>query len=326
MRITAALAFAAGGDPRPRPGGLHRGRPPAAGTGRGAAVRLRAGQRDARRRDRPRTGGGGCGDGPEAPTPAATRLALAVEAMAEPDWLTWARDLQAIAQTGLTFSRDHYGRERDERLRAMASQVMAAHTGSPAERIEALFAGEAGYVTPKVDVRGAVCDGAGRLLLVREIADGGRWTLPGGWADVNFTAAENVVKEVREESGDAVRVRKLAATWDRTRQGHPAGVFSCCKLFFVCDLAGGAAATGPTRVTACRAAAAPSAGWRARRRGRAMPQSPYRHAGSVHGQKSTKAWQATSTCTRPGTNGSLSRASLTLACSRDGTTHTGGYA
>jgi ADP-ribose pyrophosphatase YjhB (NUDIX family) len=165
--------------------------------------------------------------------------------MAEPDWLTWTRELQAIAQTGLAFVRDPYDRERYETLRALASKMMAAHTAAPAERIEALFAGEGGYATPKVDVRGAAFDGQGRLLMVREVADGGRWTLPGGWADVNLTAAENVIKEMREESGFEVSVRKLAAVWDRTHQGHPAGAFSCCKFFFICDITGGAAATGP---------------------------------------------------------------------------------
>jgi ADP-ribose pyrophosphatase YjhB (NUDIX family) len=165
--------------------------------------------------------------------------------VAEPDWLTWTRELQAIAQTGLAFAHDPYDRERYEMLRVLASKMMAAHTAAPVERIEALFENETGYATPKVDVRGAVFDDRNRLLLVRELADGGRWTLPGGWADVNLTAAENVVKEIREESGFDVRVRKIAAVWDRTRQGHANGVFSCCKLFYICDIVGGAAATGP---------------------------------------------------------------------------------
>jgi len=116
---------------------------------------------------------------------------------AEPDWLTWTRELQAIAQTGLAFVRDPYDRERYEMLRVLAAKMMAAHTAAPVERIEALFENETGYATPKVDVRGAVFDDRNRLLLVREVADRGRWTLPGGWADVNLTAAENVVKEVR---------------------------------------------------------------------------------------------------------------------------------
>lgn len=77
--------------------------------------------------------------------------------------------------------------------------------------------------------------------MVRELADGGRWTLPGGWADVNLTVAESVIKEVREESCFEVNVRKLAAAWDRARQGHPPGVFSCCKAFFICEIVGGVA-------------------------------------------------------------------------------------
>jgi ADP-ribose pyrophosphatase YjhB (NUDIX family) len=161
----------------------------------------------------------------------------------EPDWLTWARELQAIAQTGLTFSRDPYDRERYEALRALAAKMFAARTDAPADRIAELFARETGYATPKIDVRAAVFDARERLLMVRETADGGRWTLPGGWADVNRSAAENAVKEALEESGYHVRVLKLAALWDRTRQRHPAGVFSCAKVFFVCEPTGGAATT-----------------------------------------------------------------------------------
>jgi ADP-ribose pyrophosphatase YjhB (NUDIX family) len=161
----------------------------------------------------------------------------------EPDWLTWARELQAIAQTGLAFSRDPYDRERYEALRALAARMFAARSDAPVERIAELFARESGYATPKIDVRAAVFDARERLLMVRETSDGGRWTLPGGWADVNRTAAENAAKEALEESGYTVRVLKLAALWDRTRQGHPAGVFSCAKVFFVCEPTGGAATT-----------------------------------------------------------------------------------
>lgn len=161
----------------------------------------------------------------------------------EPDWLTWARSLQALAQTGLAFTRDPYDRERYETLLQIAARMFAAHTGTPAERIADLFRGETGYATPKIDVRAAVFDAQGRILMVREAMDGGRWTLPGGWADVNVTPADNAVKEVAEESGYEARVLKLAAVWDRTRQRHPHAAFSCCKLFYVCALTGGAART-----------------------------------------------------------------------------------
>ena len=161
----------------------------------------------------------------------------------DPLWLNWAREIQALAQSGLAFEPNGYDRERYERLRELAAAMMAHHTGASLPRIETLFAGQQGYATPKVDVRGAAFDAAGRILMVREVADGGRWTLPGGWVDVNLTPAENVIKEMREESGYEVRVRKLAAAWDRTRQGHAPGVFSCVKLFFICEVVGGEART-----------------------------------------------------------------------------------
>lgn len=163
--------------------------------------------------------------------------------MAEADWLTWTRELQAIAQTGIAFTKDPYDRLRYDALRDLASRIMAAHSDTPAERIASLFAAERGYATPKAGVRGAVFDAGGRLLMVRETEDGGRWTLPGGWAEPNLTPAENVVREIREESGYEVRVRKLAAVWDRGRQGHPPGAFSVYRFFFICDVTGGAPAT-----------------------------------------------------------------------------------
>lgn len=98
--------------------------------------------------------------------------------MPEPDWLTWTRELQAIAQTDLAFAPNPYDRERYERLRALASGMMAAYSDLPAGQIAALFAGESGYATPKVDVRGAAFDAGGRLLMVREIADGGAGHCP----------------------------------------------------------------------------------------------------------------------------------------------------
>lgn len=161
----------------------------------------------------------------------------------EPDWLGWVRELQGIAQTGLTFSRDPYDRERYEALRSLAATIAARLGAADLAMVAGLFAAQEGYATPKIDVRGAVFDAQDRILLVREVQDAGRWTLPGGWGDVNLTPAENVAKEVSEESGFQVRVQKLAAVWDRTRQGHGPTAFSAYKLFFICDIIGGAAAT-----------------------------------------------------------------------------------
>ncbi|WP_408890706.1 NUDIX hydrolase [Novacetimonas cocois] len=158
----------------------------------------------------------------------------------EPQWLVLARELQAIAQSGLTYADGSpFDRERYEAVREIAARMMAMGTGQPAPRIVDLFAAQHGYATPKATVRGAVFDAQGRILLVREVLDHGRWTLPGGWADVNLSPIENTIKEVREESGYIVRATRLAAVWDRARHPHPPGPFSCYTLCFLCELLGG---------------------------------------------------------------------------------------
>jgi ADP-ribose pyrophosphatase YjhB (NUDIX family) len=159
--------------------------------------------------------------------------------MPDPDWLVWAREMQAIAQTGLAFSKDPFDRDRFAALRRLSARVMAEHAAADLRRIEALFDNETGYATPKLGVRGAVFDTTGRILMVRETIDENRWTLPGGWADVNETPAQSVVREVFEESGYRVRAVKLAAVWDRARQAHPPAAFSVARMFFVCALEGG---------------------------------------------------------------------------------------
>jgi ADP-ribose pyrophosphatase YjhB (NUDIX family) len=158
----------------------------------------------------------------------------------DPPWLLWARELQALAQTGLAFSNDAYDLERYQRIRALAAEMYARGSDTPIERIRSLFTQESGYATPKVDVRGAVFRDE-RILLVQEAVDGG-WTLPGGWADVNQSPREGVEREIREESGFEARAIKLAAVYDYRRQGNrnplPNSIY---KIFFVCELMGGEA-------------------------------------------------------------------------------------
>lgn len=163
--------------------------------------------------------------------------------MIEPEWLLWARRLQAIAQTGLTFVQDPFDRERYEQVRALAAEIMAAHSNIEAAPIESLFAAQSGYATPKVDVRAATFREDGKLLMVREATDG-RWSLPGGWADVNQSPREAVVREVLEESGFEIEPLKLAAVFDRSKHPHvPPRPFHVYKHFFICAIRGGEART-----------------------------------------------------------------------------------
>jgi ADP-ribose pyrophosphatase YjhB (NUDIX family) len=156
--------------------------------------------------------------------------------------LEWARKLQGIAQNGLTFSRDPFDRERYSQLRELAADMLSVELEIPAARARAVWEDERGYATPKVDVRGGVFDGD-QVLLVRERSDG-RWTLPGGWVDVNDAPSEAVAREIREESGYRARAVKLAALVDKNRHPHPPGVYHIYKLFFVCELTGGSPLTG----------------------------------------------------------------------------------
>lgn len=160
------------------------------------------------------------------------------------NWLAWAQQIQAIAQSGLTFCRDVYDIERYEQLRRLAAEMMAAGTGSDAEQIVEVFTAQTGYATPKVDVRGVVFREDGKLLLVKERSDM-RWTLPGGWCDVGETPAENVVKELYEESGFLTRAVKLLAVYDNYSHPHqPRNPFQTYKLMFRCEIVGGEATAG----------------------------------------------------------------------------------
>jgi len=147
--------------------------------------------------------------------------------------------LQALARTGLHFCGSEYDRQRYEDIERIAAELAAG--GRPADRdaLLALWRRETGYVTPKVEVRGATFRD-GRVLLVRETADG-RWTLPGGWADVGESPTQSIEKEIEQEAGFRARAVKLAALYDRARHGHGETQFPGWKAFFLCEITGGEA-------------------------------------------------------------------------------------
>jgi ADP-ribose pyrophosphatase YjhB (NUDIX family) len=155
-----------------------------------------------------------------------------------PKWLEWAKRLQAVSQNGLTYAGNPFDIERYQAVRQIAAEMMAVGSDTKLSRVLDLFAGEVGYATPKVDVRGVVFrDDA--LLLVLEREDN-RWTLPGGWADVNESPSEAVVREVYEESGYQTCAVKLLAVYDRSKHPHvPPFPFHIYKLFFRCEVRGG---------------------------------------------------------------------------------------
>lgn len=161
----------------------------------------------------------------------------------EPKWLEWAKQIRAISQSGLAYTKDVYDAERYQQLIRIAAEMTSLHCELDSEKLVELFIKNVGYATPKVDVRGAVFRNDS-VLLVKEREDD-RWTLPGGWADVCQSPSENVVKEIQEESGYETQVVKLAAVYDRSKHPHkPLMVDHVYKLFFICEIIGGSAANG----------------------------------------------------------------------------------
>lgn len=148
--------------------------------------------------------------------------------------------LSALARNGLAYSRDPFDIERFHAVAEIGHELAGLLCADAPPEFDARLENIAGYTTPKVDVRGAVFDEAGAVLLMREKADGG-WSMPGGWCDILETPREAVAREVLEETGLAVDVLRLAALLDRERWGHePAYDAHVYKLFFVCAPRGSA--------------------------------------------------------------------------------------
>ena len=159
--------------------------------------------------------------------------------MTTPAWLGWLQQIQALAQDGLAYSQNPFDIERYQALTAIAAKITGTYGGVDFEMVQATFAREAGYATPKLDVRGVVFVND-KLLLVRELSDG-HWTLPGGWVDVGEPLSRAVEREVQEESGYEVKAFKVLAIFDRnsSRHQHPPYIFHLYKIFVMCQMIGG---------------------------------------------------------------------------------------
>lgn len=151
-------------------------------------------------------------------------------------WLSWAIELQFIAQAGQTYSRDPFDLERFDRIREIAAEIMTAKSGLGMEVVKNLFCNESGFQTPKLDTRAAIVEN-GQILLVRETA--GKWSLPGGWVDVDQSIASNTIKEVKEEAGLDVEPVRLIAVLDGNRQQSGHYAYGICKVFVLCHAKGG---------------------------------------------------------------------------------------
>ena len=153
-----------------------------------------------------------------------------------PKWLTWAREIYSLSQSGLTYTENEYDRERYKRLQEITAEIIASQAEVSKEGVLESFSMQAGYITPKIDVRGAVVR-ENKILLIQERADE-KWAMPGGWADLGNAPASVAEREVWEESGFRVKAEKVVAVIDANRI-EPMEFFHAYKLIFLCKLLSG---------------------------------------------------------------------------------------
>lgn len=133
-----------------------------------------------------------------------------------------ARDLQALAQAGLYYGKDKYDIERFEKIRDLSAHLLSYALQKDFEEVKKFFCADSGYQTPKIEVRSAVFK-ENKILLVQE--DDGRWAMPGGWADIQYSLLENAVKEIEEEAGVQAEIDFVVALQDRNRHFEEKSTF-----------------------------------------------------------------------------------------------------
>lgn len=146
--------------------------------------------------------------------------------------------VKALADTGLVYAEDDYTKERYEELLEISLKLMASVSDQPFEVLQDFFLTEKDYPTVKVDVRGFVLNEKDEILMAKESVDG-KWTIPGGWADIGDSPSEAVLKEIREETGFDAKVVRLLAVYDKRCHPHPPEAFYIYKLIFFCKIIGG---------------------------------------------------------------------------------------
>lgn len=161
--------------------------------------------------------------------------------------IRWSEALAGIAGTGLSFTESLYEKERFEEILQIAAEIKVHASGLGevdslyVDEIVEIWKGGAGqgipgYVTPKAAVGAIVGNGNGELLLVQR-SDSGVWLYPTGWADVGYSPAEIVVKEVLEETGIIVNPLRLLSVVDGMQRGFT--LVPMYSMIFYCEAIGG---------------------------------------------------------------------------------------
>lgn len=142
--------------------------------------------------------------------------------------------LKAVADTGLLYAKNEYDIERYKEIEEISLRLLSQVSGHTMEALQLNLPLSKDYPTAKVDIRCLILSADTKVLLVRESIDG-KWSLPGGWADVGFTPKETAIKECKEETGLDVDVKALLAVFDKKMHPHPYEPFYVYKMVFHCE-------------------------------------------------------------------------------------------
>ncbi|MBN2571835.1 MAG: NUDIX hydrolase, partial [Ignavibacteriales bacterium] len=147
------------------------------------------------------------------------------------------RRLQIIAKAGIEYAHTDYDVDRYRAIQDMVAEILENYSDIPKKKLLKLFEQEKGYITPKIDVRAAIFKDD-KILLVKEKIDG-KWSMPGGWADINLSLKESLIKEAKEEAGVEVEPKRVIAVLDRKKHNPPLFFYGVYKIFVQCDLISG---------------------------------------------------------------------------------------
>lgn len=147
------------------------------------------------------------------------------------------KKIQALCEHGQHFAHNQFDLERYQEIESIVFELLCENSNASKESISFLMQEKNGYKTPKVDVRAVVFNSEHQILMVKEKIDG-KWSLPGGWADIGYTPTEIAIKETREEAGYEVQADRLIAVLDKRVHKHPEDVFYIYKIFIECILVG----------------------------------------------------------------------------------------
>lgn len=142
--------------------------------------------------------------------------------------------IQALAEIGLEYSEIPYDIERYQELHEISLQLLEKMTDVPVDKIIPVIQEKNGYKTPKVDIRAAVFNDDGKILLVQENVDN-CWSMPGGWTDICYSPKEVAEKECLEEAGIKVKAIRLLAIMDKQKQKMPPEFEYVYKIFLLCE-------------------------------------------------------------------------------------------